>query len=264
MTVNIPLNENQIDGESIKTCDGRQLHVELGVSKDYTTWAKAQIKRARLVENRDYLLTQEGEQLTSGTKWKSVYHFSVDAAKHIAMMSGTDRGHEVREYFIECERVAKGLPPKTRIPYAIGKADTLTLAEQNELRELLTQGAETLPEKLRGSFLLRGWSKLKAHFRVSYREIPRSEFTEALAIASRHVAEIAPVIEAPRAAPTESALHQAMGSMHLMAEAVADMAAAVLNLSRSTSLYPEKGEGLNGGNRQPFGEAPAAATARAS
>ncbi|WP_353177626.1 antA/AntB antirepressor family protein [Delftia acidovorans] len=259
--MNIPINENQIDGESIKTCDGRQLHVELGVSKDYTTWAKAQIKRARLVENRDYLLTQEGEQLTSGTKWKSVYHFSVDAAKHIAMMSGTDRGHEVREYFIACERVAKGLPPKARIPYAIGKADTLTLAEQNEL---LTQGAEALPEKQRGSFLLRGWSKLKAHFRVSYREIPRSEFTEALAIASRHVAEIAPVIEAPRAVPTESALGQAMGSMHLMAEAVANMAAAVLNLSRNASAHLEKSEGLNGSNRQSFGEAPAAATARAS
>lgn len=264
MTVNIPINERQIDGELIKTCDGRQLHAELGVAKDYTTWAKVQIKRARLVENRDYLLTQEGEQLASGTKWKSVYHFSIDAAKHIAMMSGTEHGHEVREYFIACERVAKGLPAKARIPYAISKSDTLTLAEQDELRGLLTKGAESLPEKQRGAFLLRGWSKLKAHFRVSYREIPRSEFTEALAIASRHVAEIAPSLAPHRVAPTENALHQAMGSMHLMAEAVADMAAAVLNLSRNTAAHLEKSEGLNGGNRQSFGEAPAAATARAS
>lgn len=111
MSVNIPISERQIDGELIKTCDGRELHAELGVTKDYTTWAKAQIKRTRLIENKDYLLTQEGEQFPSGMKRKSVYHFTIDASKHIAMMSGTDRGAEVREYFLACERQAKAAPP---------------------------------------------------------------------------------------------------------------------------------------------------------
>lgn len=31
----------------------------------------------------------------------------MDAAKHIAMMSGTARGKEIRRYFIDCERVAR-------------------------------------------------------------------------------------------------------------------------------------------------------------
>lgn len=126
--VNIQIQNRQLGDELIKTCDGREIHAELGVSKDYTTWAKAQIKRARLVENRDYLLTQQGEQLPSGMKWKSVYHFTLEAAKHIGMMSGTDRGHEVREYFIACERIAKeagALEQTTNMAAALGNPEVL-------------------------------------------------------------------------------------------------------------------------------------------
>src|SRR5690606_28048169 len=36
----------------------------------------------------------------------SEYHLTIEAGKHIAMMSGTDKGFEVRDYFIECERLA--------------------------------------------------------------------------------------------------------------------------------------------------------------
>lgn len=131
MTVNIPISERQIEGALIKTCDGRELQIELGVTKDYTSWAKAQIKRARLIENRDYVLTQEGEQLPSGTKWKSAYHFTIDAAKHIAMMSGTERGSEVREYFLACERQAKAAPP-VKDPQIAAMIFTLTRIDAME------------------------------------------------------------------------------------------------------------------------------------
>lgn len=61
-----------------------------------------------LVENRDFvLLPQKGEQRGRGGHNRSAYHLTVDAAKHIAMMSGTDKGFQVREYFIECERRAQ-------------------------------------------------------------------------------------------------------------------------------------------------------------
>lgn len=228
--VNIQIRERQVGDELINTCDGREIHAELGVARDYTTWAKAQIKRARLAENRDYLLTQEGEQLPSGTKWKSVYHFTLDAAKHISMMSGTDRGHEVREYFIACERAAKGLKALPQLPYAVGSNDKLNACEQDELRGMLTKAAQELPKGSRGSFMLQGWSKLKAHFKVSYRNIPRAEFTEALSIVSRHIAEFrTPLLPAP--SPSDKALLQAMNSVQVMASSVADLSAAVLSLS---------------------------------
>jgi len=99
----VPVESGVMD---VATVRGRVLHGRLGVSKDFTSWAKAQVQRGRLVEGRDYLLTQQGEQRASGTKRVSEYHFTVEAAKHIAMMSGTDKGFEVRDYFIECERRA--------------------------------------------------------------------------------------------------------------------------------------------------------------
>lgn len=107
MTINIAINSRQIGDEIIPTTNGRELHQELRVSKDYTSWVKAQIKRGRLIENRDFVvLTQKGENLAGGRP-TSEYHFTLEAGKHIGMMSGTERGYEVREYFLECERRVK-------------------------------------------------------------------------------------------------------------------------------------------------------------
>ena len=228
--VNIQIQDRQVGDELIKTCEGRQLRAELGVKKDYTSWVKAQIARARFVENRDYLvLTQKGEN-PSGGRPAIEYHFTIDAAKHIGMMSGTDRGHEVREYFIACERAAKGLKALPQLPYSVGSNDKLNAGEQDELRGMLTKAAQELPKGSRGSFMQQGWSKLKAHFKVSYRNIPRAEFTEALSIVSRHIAEFrAPLLPAP--SPSDKALLQAMNSVQVMASSVADLSAAVLSLS---------------------------------
>lgn len=126
-------------------------------------------------------------------------------------------------------------PGTPRIAFSVGSTDTLTKAEQDELRAIMSNGAEALPLKQRGAFLLKGWSKLKAHFKVSYREIPRSEFSEALSIATRHAAEPAALaLPAPKTEGT--ALQQALDTMHLMAGSVADMAAAVVNLTNERTV----------------------------
>lgn len=232
MTVNIQLSDRQLGGEPIKTCNGRELYAELGVSKDYTSWAKAQIKRGRFVENRDFVLfTRKGEQLASGAKWMTEYHFTIDAGKHIGMMSNTARGFEVREYFIACERTAKGLPPTPRIAYSVGPTDTLTKDEGDQLRDLLTNSVKQLPHDQQAKAMTQGWSKLMAHFKVSYRKIPRHEFTEALSIVARHLAAFQAKPLALPAPRNDAALQQALDSMHLMAGSVADLAAAMVNLT---------------------------------
>ncbi|MDT8332980.1 antA/AntB antirepressor family protein [Roseomonas gilardii] len=102
----VPVMEQVIGGVRVQAADARELYEALGVRKDFTTWIKQQIARLRLKSDHDYLLTQKGEQVPSGVKWVAVYTLTLDAAKHIAMMANTDRGYEVREYFIECERRA--------------------------------------------------------------------------------------------------------------------------------------------------------------
>jgi len=42
-------------------------------------------------------------EFDQGGRNRLEYALTLEAAKHIAMLSGTDKGFEVREYFIECE-----------------------------------------------------------------------------------------------------------------------------------------------------------------
>lgn len=94
-----------ISGQAVQTVNAREVHSNLEVKKDFSDWVKAQIKRARLAENRDFVtVPQKGV----GGKFDSIeYHLTTEAAKHFGMLSGTAKGFEVREYFIECERKAK-------------------------------------------------------------------------------------------------------------------------------------------------------------
>lgn len=142
MTIAISISARQIGDEPVPTCNGRDLYAELKIAKDYTAWVKTQIKRAQLVENRDYVLTQKGEQLPSGTKWRSEYHFTTEAGKHIAMMSGTPRGSEVREYFLACERQARASMPMVKDPQiaavilALTRVDAVEQEQKRQAEEL--------------------------------------------------------------------------------------------------------------------------------
>lgn len=107
MNALIPLQVGVMGGQSVQTVNARELHAFLGVSRDFSSWTKDQIERARLVEDRDFIrLPENGERQNQGLSGQGRidYHLTIEAAKHIAMLCGTDKGFEVRDYFIECER----------------------------------------------------------------------------------------------------------------------------------------------------------------
>ena len=78
---------------------------------------------------------------------------------------------------------------ESRQPYAVNQKDTLTAAQAEELRLALKQRCDLLPKASQAAFMIKGWSRLKAHFGVTYRQIPQSEFTEALSLVTRHASE---------------------------------------------------------------------------
>ncbi|SFB74051.1 BRO family, N-terminal domain [Polaromonas sp. OV174] len=82
-------------------------------------------------------------------------------------------------------------------PFSVNPDDELTQNEQDTLRTLLQASAENLPKAQRGKFMMQGWAKLKSHFKVTYREIPRAEFSTAISIVTRHSAEWEVVDEEP-------------------------------------------------------------------
>jgi len=128
----IAISNSIVAHPEVQTVNARDLHAFLEVGKDFSTWVKVQIERTRLVENQDFIvLPQKGEQNGSGGHNRIEYALTLDAGKHIAMMSQTDKGFEVRDYFIECERrLAK---PKTQLELAREQVALLERLEQIEI-----------------------------------------------------------------------------------------------------------------------------------
>lgn len=100
----IEITIKQIDEALVQTVNARELHSFLQSKQDFTSWIKVQIERAKLLENQDFIvLTKKGENSKGGRPSKE-YYLTINSGKHISMLSGTDKGKQVREYFIECER----------------------------------------------------------------------------------------------------------------------------------------------------------------
>jgi phage anti-repressor protein len=109
----IDVTVGQIDGHATRLADARLLHEFLEVGKDFTTWIKLRIRQYGFEQNRDYLLTQTGEQVPHQGGLRSVdrtlYLLTLDMAKELAMVERTPKGREARRYFIDCERQVQAL-----------------------------------------------------------------------------------------------------------------------------------------------------------
>lgn len=83
--------------------------------------------------------------------------------------------------------------------YKQNPSDKLNSYQQQQLRGLLDEFVKHLPKEKQGAFMMQGWSKLKAHFGVAYRDIPCERFDEAVSLLTRHVVEntVQQQIEAP-------------------------------------------------------------------
>lgn len=86
---------------------------------------------------------------------------------------------------------------------------------------------QRLAKDLQPMFMTQGWSKLKAHFGVSYRQIPAHEFTEAVSLVSRHIVSFNGTKVLPDALPVTTASLVNLLSGDLLSErAVLDIAMA--------------------------------------
>lgn len=97
--INVNLNENQ---EPVVS--GRQLHQALGVKTRYNDWFNRMIDYG-FAENEDYLaITQKRVTAQNNETTFNDHVLKLDMAKEIAMLQRTDKGKEVRKYFIQVEK----------------------------------------------------------------------------------------------------------------------------------------------------------------
>lgn len=96
--INITLNENQ---EPVVSA--RQLHKSLEVKTRFSQWVEQNFKI--LEEGYDFTSVVGTTVVNNGANRKlQDYVLSLDAAKNLAMVSKTDKGKEVRKYFIQVEK----------------------------------------------------------------------------------------------------------------------------------------------------------------
>lgn len=107
----IPINQEDIQNEQVQTVDARQLHGFLESKKQFADWIKNKVVDEDLfTEGQDYiLLHQKVKQVGHGGHNRKDYALTIDTAKHLSMMERTAKGKQARQYFIECEKVAKGI-----------------------------------------------------------------------------------------------------------------------------------------------------------
>lgn len=79
---------------------GRQLHEALGVNSRYTTWFD-RMKEYGFTEGQDFL-PNLGK--STGGRQATDHIIKLDMAKEIAMIQRTERGKQVRQYFIQVEK----------------------------------------------------------------------------------------------------------------------------------------------------------------
>lgn len=111
---------------------------------------------------------------------------------------------KVLEYQNECDDVLwqywnDGIAINPRTAYSVLPDQTISDKQAETLRLLLSENVKKLPKEKQGGAMVKGWSKLKAHFKTDYRHIPAGEFHEAVNILARHVSEWELVDDAPKA-----------------------------------------------------------------
>ena len=103
-----PKVEPKIGSEEVNSVSARELYLDLGMDKsNWAKWSKSNIEENTFFENG---LDWVGFVLSTNGNETRDFAVTIEFAKHIAMMAKTQRAHDYRNYFIECEKQAKSKP----------------------------------------------------------------------------------------------------------------------------------------------------------
>lgn len=111
----------------------RELHKGLNIKTRFSLWVKQNFKHFEKETDFTSVVTTT-DMPNGGTKPIQDYALTLDMAKHIAMMAGTDKGFEVRDYFIQVEKEwnSPEMIMKRALSYANSKVEKL----ETEVKQL--------------------------------------------------------------------------------------------------------------------------------
>ena len=127
----IPVFNGLIQNQPVQLCNARKLHTFLDIGKDYSTWIKNRINEYGFIQDEDYLVITER---TNGRPRKE-YHITLDMGKELGMVERNERGRQIRQYFIRCERTLKALQQSQQLALPEPQKFTFEFTEY-ELQQL--------------------------------------------------------------------------------------------------------------------------------
>lgn len=102
----IPLHISILNQRTLETVNARDLHAFLGIKTDFSKWLSGRIARYGFYEGEDFSIVEQVSSLQDGsaqsrTQALKDYYVSLDMAQELALLECSDKGKEVRRYFIE-------------------------------------------------------------------------------------------------------------------------------------------------------------------
>ena len=107
----IPVFNGLIQNQPVQLCNARELHAFVESKQEYATWIKNRINEYGFIQDEDYFIITER---TNGRPRKE-YHITLDMGKELGMVERNERGRQIRQYFIRCERTLKALQPPQQL-----------------------------------------------------------------------------------------------------------------------------------------------------
>ena len=110
----IPVFNGLIQNQPVQLCNARELHTFLEIQTRYNDWIKNRISEYGFIQDEDYLVITE----RTNVRPRKEYHITLDMGKELGMVERNERGRQIRQYFIRCERTLKALqqPQQLALP----------------------------------------------------------------------------------------------------------------------------------------------------
>lgn len=133
----------KLDENGNQTVSARELHANLGVGRDFSTWIKDRIEKYGFMEGRDFQIIDSpdlGNQTGRGGDRRSInYLLTISMAKEIAMVENNEQGRRIRQYLIQVEEAWN--EPAMVMARALQLADKQIKAKDVRIAELEPKAA---------------------------------------------------------------------------------------------------------------------------
>lgn len=127
------------------TVSARDLHDALEIETRFNVWFPRMTEYG-FTDGSDYRRVSQICDTPGGKQEVTDYQISIDMAKEICMIQRTDKGREVRKYFLDLEKAWN--TPEQIMARALRMADKTIASLQDQVKQISAQNEEMKPKAL--------------------------------------------------------------------------------------------------------------------